>query len=83
MIEQQYIVLRNRMIRLEGRVSFLYEHLGLTFVAEEQLTDDPQIVAALKKGNLLEAIKLYREKTGTGMEQAKQAVEEMQGRLGL
>jgi ribosomal protein L7/L12 len=81
--EQQYLDLRNRLIRLEGRMAFLYEHLGMTFVPEEQLTDDPRIVAALKKGNLLDAIKAYREITGAGMEEAKKAVEEMQGRLGL
>jgi ribosomal protein L7/L12 len=81
--EQQYIDLRNRLVRLEGQVAFLYEHLGMTFVPEEQLTDDPKIVAALKRGNLLEAIKLYREITGAGMEEAKKAIEEMQGRLGL
>jgi ribosomal protein L7/L12 len=81
--EQQYIDLRNRIIRLEGQVAFLYRHLGITFVPEEQLTDDPKIVAALKKGNLLEAIKAYREITGAEMEEAKRAVEEIQGRLGL
>jgi ribosomal protein L7/L12 len=81
--EQQYIDLRNRIIRLEGQVAFLYRHLGITFVPEEQLTDDPKIVAALKKGNLLDAIKAYRELTGAEMEEAKRAVEEIQGRLGL
>ena len=81
--EQQYIDLRTRVIRLEGQVAFLYEHLGMTFVPQEQLTDDPKIVTALRKGNLLEAIKAYREITGTGMEEAKKAVEEIQGRLGL
>jgi ribosomal protein L7/L12 len=81
--EQQYIDMRNRLIRLEGQVSFLFEHLGMTFVPEEQLTDDPNIVSALKKGDLLEAIKIYRGKTGAGMEEARKAVEEMQGRLGL
>ena len=81
--EQQYIDLRTRVIRLEGQVAFLYEHLGMTFVPQEQLTDDPKIVTALRKGNLLEAIKAYREITGAGMEEAKKAVEEIQGRLGL
>ena len=81
--DQEYIDLRNRLIRLEGQVAFLYRHLGVTFVPEEQLTDDPRIVQALKKGNLLEAIKAYREMTGAGMDEAKTAVEEMQGRLGL
>ena len=81
--EQQYIDLRTRVIHLEGQVAFLYEHLGMTFVPQEQLTDDPKIVTALRKGNLLEAIKAYREITGAGMEEAKKAVEEIQGRLGL
>ena len=81
--EQQYDELRNRVTRPEGQVAFLYEHLGMTLVPEEQLTDDPQIVAALKKGNLLEAIKAYRAITGAGMDEAKKAVEEIQGRLGL
>jgi ribosomal protein L7/L12 len=81
--DQQYLELRNRVTRLEGQVTFLYEHLGMTFVPEGQLTDDPKIVAALKKGNLLEAIKAYREITGAGTDEAKKAVEEIQGRLGL
>jgi ribosomal protein L7/L12 len=81
--EQQYIDLRNRIIRLEGQVAFLYEHLGMTFVPEEQLTDDPKIVAALTKGNLLEAIRVYREITGATVEESRKAVEEIQGRLGL
>ena len=81
--EQQYIDLRNRVVRLEGQVAFLYEHLRMTFVPEVQLRDDPKIVAALKKGNLLEAIKVHRELTGAGMKEAKRAAEEMQARLGL
>ena len=81
--EQEYINLRNRLIHLEGEVAFLYKHLGVTFVAEPSLTDDPRIIEQLKKGNLLEAIRIHRELNNTNMADAKQAVEEIQGRLGL
>jgi ribosomal protein L7/L12 len=75
--------LRNRIIRLEGKVDFLYQHLGLTFEPQTQLTDDPRIIEQLKKGNLIEAIKIHRQLNDSSMVEAKQAVEEMQGRLGL
>jgi ribosomal protein L7/L12 len=80
--EQQRIDLRNRIIRLEGQVAFLYERLGMTFVREKQLTNAPKIVAALQQGNLLEVIKVYREITGASMEEAKKAVKQIRGRLG-
>ena len=81
--DQEIHDLRNHVIRLEGQVSFLYKHLGITFVPETQLTDDPRVIEQLKKGNLIEAIKIHRELNNTSLVEAKQAVEEMQGRLGL
>ncbi len=75
--------LRKRVTLLEGKVAFLYEHLGLTFVPEPLPTDDPNVVEQLKKGNVLGAIAAYRQATGVSLEEAKDAVQEMQGRLGL
>jgi ribosomal protein L7/L12 len=45
--------------------------------------DDPRIVEQLKKGNVIEAIKIHRELNDAGLTEAKGAVEEMQGRLGI
>jgi len=86
--EQDITKLRDRIVHLEGQVAFLYRHLGVTFVPEAVPGDDPRIIAALKKGNLLEAIKVYREiystsKVTVGMEEAKRAGEEIKGRLGI
>jgi ribosomal protein L7/L12 len=81
--EQQFSDLRKRVAHLEGQVAFLYEHLGMTFVPEPQLEDDPKIIEALKGGNLLLAMKVYRENTGATMDDAKKAVEQIQGRLGI
>jgi len=81
--EQDLSILRARVIRLEGQVNYLYEKLNIEFVPEGHMTDDPIIVEFIKKGQILEAIKVYRQNTGVGLAEGKAAVEEMQGRLGL
>jgi len=75
--------LSRRVIQLEAQVAFLYKHLGVEFVPEAAPNDDPRIIEQLKKGNKLEAIKLYREIFSAGPQDAIAAVNEMQGRLGL
>lgn len=86
--DQDMALLRDRVIQLEGRLAFLYRHLGVTFEPEAAPGDDPRIIEALERGNLLEAIKVYRtvhsNSTITiGLDQAKAAVEEIKGRLGI
>lgn len=43
--------------------------------------EDAEIEAEIRSGNLLNAIKLYREKTGVGLKDAKDAVEAWRDRL--
>ena len=81
--EQDLARLRARVIHLEGQVEFLYKHLGLTFVPEPNPGDDPRVIEQIKKGNMIEAIKIYRELTNAGLAEAKDAVEKLQGRLGI
>jgi ribosomal protein L7/L12 len=81
--EMELTALRNRVAHLEGQVAFLYKHLGVTFVPESAPDDDPRIIEQIKKGNLLGAIKIYREIHNTGLEEARLAVEEIKGRLGI
>lgn len=86
--DQDIAALRDRIVHLEGQVAFLYRHLGVTFVPEAAPGDHPQVVEAIKKGNLLEAIKVYRTVYSTstvtvGLDEAKRAVEEIKGRLGI
>ena len=86
--DQDIAALRDRIIHLEGQVAFLYRHLGVTFVPEAASGDDPRVIEAIKRGNLLEAIKVYREVYSTttmtvGLDEAKRAVEEIKGRLGI
>jgi ribosomal protein L7/L12 len=68
-----------RLARLERQVAFLYRHFGL----DPQLADafpaaggmPPEFTEALRQQNLIAAIKIYRQVTGAGLAEAKDAVE--------
>ena len=59
--------------RIERKLDLILKHLGIE--------DDPcaalpqEVLIALERGNKIEAIKLYREATGAGLAEAKDAVE--------
>jgi len=80
--ETELIALRVRVAELEDRLQYLYKRLNIDFVAEPT-SIDPRIVDFLKKGNKIEAIKVYREIFNVGLAEAKNAVEGMEASLGL
>ena len=45
--------------------------------------DDQETVELIRSGRKIEAIKRHRERTGLGLAEAKDAVEEIERRLGL
>ncbi|MFN8385480.1 MAG: hypothetical protein U0V48_12915 [Anaerolineales bacterium] len=81
--QQEIVLLRREINRLKAQVDQLYQHLKITFNENSSEGDDPQVVAALKAGNVAEAIRLYRDKTQVGLGAAQAGVEEMRSRLGL
>lgn len=83
-VEQQEInLLRSRIVHLEAQIDFLYRHLGVTYVENNSPDDDPRIIDALRKNNLIEAIKVYREINDIGLAEAKAAVEAIRARRGI
>ena len=67
---------------LEDRLDFLYKRLNIEYVPNTSAMD-PRIIESLKKGNKIEAIKIYREIHNVGLAEAKQAVEGVAASLGL
>jgi ribosomal protein L7/L12 len=62
-----------RIARVERKLDLIIDHLGLQ-------PDDPelsQVTAFLRDGKKIQAIKAYREATGAGLAEAKEAVERM------
>jgi len=74
--ESDILALKARIEELEDRLKFVYRHLNLDFVdnhPDPMLS--PQIQDALRRNNKIEAIKIYRELTGAGLAEAKQAID--------
>jgi len=81
--DEDFGLLRLRVKELESQVAFLYKHLGVTYIPEPGPDDDPRMIEYIKKGNLIEAIKIHRELNNSGLAEAKLAVEQIKSRLGL
>ena len=80
-MEHEITELRERIAHLEGQVEFLFKHLGVTFVPEAAPGDDPRIIEQLKQGDLLGAVRIHREINKSDYITARQAVDEIKGRL--
>ena len=80
-----------RIAELERKVSELYERLGqaepasggFRFASDEPASvaasDDPRLIELIQSDQKIQAIKLYRELTGVGLAEAKDAVERLEG----
>ncbi len=75
--------LKIEVARLTTLVDNLYKHLGIGQLAATALDQPaPEIVDAIQRGNKIVAIKLWRERTGVGLAEAKNAVEDLARSLG-
>jgi ribosomal protein L7/L12 len=74
--EAEMQLLRSRINELEDRLNFLYRRLNIEYAdPSSDPVISPQIQDALRRGNKIEAIKIYREITGVGLAEAKQAID--------
>jgi ribosomal protein L7/L12 len=74
--EAEMQLLRSRINELEDRLNFLYRRLNIEYAdPSSNPVISPQVQDALRRGNKIEAIKIYRELTGVGLAEAKQAID--------
>ena len=75
-----------RLRTLETQVAYLFRHLGLD-PADAVPTAagglDPEVVGLVNAGNKIQAIKVHRDRTGLGLAEAKDAIEEFERRYRL
>jgi ribosomal protein L7/L12 len=82
--EAEFLALKSRISELEDKLQFLYRRLNIDYADPNAVsTSSPQIQEALRRGDKIEAIKIYRELTGVGLAEAKRAIDGMEARLGL
>ena len=74
---EQIKQLRARVAKLERTVAFLLEKLNLDYVDNPPLDVDPDVFKLVQAGKTIEAIKLYREKTGADLRTAKDFIESL------
>jgi ribosomal protein L7/L12 len=66
--------LDRRLLRLERKLQLVLDHLGI----QERGSDlERQVDELLMEGGRIQAIKAYREATGVGLQEAKNAVDRM------
>lgn len=68
-----------RIATIERKLDAVMAHLGVAAPAPEE----PEVVRLLELGKRIEAIKVYRERTGLGLAEAKGAVDEIARERGL
>jgi ribosomal protein L7/L12 len=77
--EAEFLSLKSRISELEDRLQFLYRRLNIDYIdPNSDPALSPQVQDALKRGNKIEAIKIYRELTGVGLAEAKQAIDRVE-----
>ena len=80
--ESEILALRARVAELESRVDFLYNHLGIAHVHDTGMVE-ARVLEMLKRGNKIEAIKIYREIYNCELAEAKRAVDGLEGKRGF
>ena len=81
-----------RIAELERQVAELYKRLGqaepnfgggVTFASDQPASvaasEDPRVLELIQAGKKIDAIKLYRELTGVGLAEAKDAIDRLDG----
>jgi ribosomal protein L7/L12 len=69
--------LEERVAKLERTVEYLMRHLNVEFKDWSKDTIDPEVLYLVQQGNVIEAIKRYREMTGVGLAEAKRYVDQL------
>jgi len=73
--ENDLKMLRDRIKELEENLKVVYRKLELAYPESSDPINSAQVQDALRRGNKIEAIKLYRELTGAGLAEAKDAID--------
>ena len=68
-----------RLAAIERKLDLIMKHQGIV----EPRLEEPDVVQELMQGRKIQAIKIYRERTGVGLAEAKDAVERIARERGL
>ena len=77
--ERQLLELMARVGTLEHQLAHLYSHLGIEIPPPPPPGQDisEKVQQLVRDGNLIAAIKQYRDETGMGLAEAKERIEQL------
>jgi hypothetical protein len=84
-VDRELLEIKQRLALVESRLEQLFEHLDIApresadAGEADDPVDNPEIQDLLAKGNDAQAVKRYRELTGTGIAEAERAIRDAQG----
>ncbi len=82
--EAEFLALKSRISELEDKMQLVYRRFNIDYAdPNADPARSPQIQEALRRGDKIEAIKIYRQLTNAGLAEAKRAVESMETRFQL
>jgi ribosomal protein L7/L12 len=76
--EHYVFELGQKVAKLERQIAFLLQHLELEYSEEPNADVSPEILALVRQGETLKAIKLFREETGADLKTAKAFIESLE-----
>ncbi|MFD7902917.1 hypothetical protein ACFV4F_24325 [Kitasatospora sp. NPDC059722] len=80
-----------RLAAIEAKLDAIIGHFGIRYprpeglppaVASRDPRTMPEVVAYVQRGKLINAIKVYRERTGAGLAESKKAIDVLAAQLG-
>jgi ribosomal protein L7/L12 len=83
MDERDLMDLRARVIALEAKVDYLYQHLAITFTPTQAFRDErlAKVYEAVAKGDMIGAVRIHREQFNSSLVDAKNAVDALKAGL--
>lgn len=80
-VEVEIAQLRSRVAQLEAQITFLYTHLGVTYVPNLDIINQP-VIDLLKTGHYMDAMKAYMDIHKASLSNAKVAVDALNQKHG-
>jgi ribosomal protein L7/L12 len=75
--------LSDRVAALESQMQAVLARLDLARSVPQAVPDADELLPLLRDGKTIDAIKVYRERTGLGLAEAKDEIDRLKQRYGL